>query len=148
MYRKNLILKFFTILVTLMIIDLVSGSIKRTIQHCFECDSEKDGVSCVRDTWYTNRKACPSYLDHCYTTVLNSQVKRGCVGDSTVPSVEYCENSENCKHCNDDKCNDERIDGRTCVTCSSAIDATCATNTTFWAIEECQLSIPPIVIIG
>ncbi|XP_055309662.1 uncharacterized protein LOC129573299 [Sitodiplosis mosellana] len=116
---------------------------KRHFQTCNICDSEVDGENCLSAPWQLERKVCPNYLDHCYTHLENGRVRRNCIGDKTVPDVDICEfYKANCKHCtNGYGCNDEIIVNESCVSCSSTIDPTCATNITFAVFEECPLSI-------
>lgn len=116
---------------------------KRSFQSCKVCDSEVDGDFCVSSPWQLNNRLCPNYLDQCYTHVQNGIVKRNCTGDATIQSVEQCRrNGETCKYCDDKNgCNNDEVRHGTCISCNSADDPTCASNTTFTTFEVCPLSI-------
>lgn len=112
---------------------------KATFQTCYACQSEINRDRCLNSPKLSKEITCSHYMDHCYSTVADGLVIRGCTGDETVPTVEKCNaNSEICKHCSADRpCNIETIEPITCVSCDSLVDPTCATNTTFDVIESC-----------
>lgn len=115
---------------------------KVNFQRCYHCDSQID-KQCFGPTWVLRDKVCPRYFDHCYTQVLDGQVRRGCIGDKVMPTIKKCEkNNDICKHCDDLRgCNGQRTEKEICIACDSTIDPSCATNMTFNVFEECPISI-------
>lgn len=117
---------------------------KPTFQECYVCNSKTDGVvNCWSSPWLFDQKRCPNYLDSCYTQAKDGVVIRNCTGDELIPNAEKCEkNSKHCMHCdNKGGCNDNVITQETCISCKSADDPTCATNSTFETLENCPLSV-------
>lgn len=116
---------------------------KVSFQICHVCDSKTSkNDECLRTPWKTEEMLCPNYTDECYTYVKDDIIKRGCIGDMTIPNIEDCDqNSNECKRCSDKRsCNDIAIKTDICISCDSKTDPTCATNTTFEIIEECPHS--------
>lgn len=117
-------------------------NLKVNFQKCYVCDSVVDGEDCLTSPRSIGDETCPNYTDHCYMKVVDGRVKRGCVGDKTVPSVDICdENPETCEHCSaENPCNNKPIWLTTCISCNSKADKTCATNSTYDQIEMCPIT--------
>lgn len=122
-----------------------SCNMKKTFQVCRACDSstDLDGLNCISTPWNMEEITCANYTDKCYTYVKNGTVKRNCIGDKIVPSVDDCtKNPNNCQICSDkDSCNDIVLKHETCISCNSSIDASCASSLTFKSFEECPFLI-------
>lgn len=113
----------------------------RNVQRCYVCNSETDGKDCLKRPERLENETCQNDTDYCYTKVKNGHVMRGCVGDKA--NVKDCHrNSETCKYCAGEKCNDDVIKPTTCISCDSSVDKTCAMNSTsdFDQFDECPIT--------
>lgn len=118
---------------------------KPSFEICKTCSS-KDDVNCINSPWASAEKTCPNYMDSCYTHVENGIVKRNCIGDDFVKSVEVCTNSKHCKPCSggDSRCNGEKVVPEICFACDSLKNPKCKTLSLYeqqFFVEECPISI-------
>lgn len=94
---------------------------KRQFQSCISCDPSKN-VECENDERLKTVAdiTCPDYLGTCYSQVGgDKQVRRGCVGDTIVPTQEAC-NGSDCEMCDhQSRCNDHKLFRSTCHKCDS-----------------------------
>ncbi|XP_055295119.1 uncharacterized protein LOC129564893 [Sitodiplosis mosellana] len=86
---------------------------------CVECDSRIDGNRCFHVTNIEQFNWCHSKIGQCYTTLINGEVVRGCVGDAVFPNTESTGlHHDTVKLCNNDAlCNKKHILD-TCIVCS------------------------------
>lgn len=118
-------------------------NIKRSFERCKTCSSKND-VNCISKPWLSDDKTCPNYMDQCYVHVKDGIVKRNCIGDDFIKSVEQCANSSHCTHCTGFNCNWNVILPEVCIVCDSNKNEACKTISNLEEnhfTQECPISV-------
>lgn len=94
-------------------------NMRQRFQSCISCDSTKS-VYCEKHVKTAIDITCPDYFGTCYTHVGNDKVvRRGCVGDTNMPTKETCEGLD-CEWCGDqNRCNKHELFQSICYECDS-----------------------------
>lgn len=75
--------------------------------QCIQCNSEYDS-NCKNSSVKTDY--CTSPFNMCYFTVINGNVRRGCVGDALFENYDQCHESKTCSICSHKNlCNEEPL---------------------------------------
>lgn len=122
---------------------------KTQYQACRTCNSNDDGVGCIRGQNPGQSVTCKDYDDECFTHVLNGTVVRGCVKEQTISDdgeFNYqCSMGDLCEKCSGSaQCNSKIVDGEFCLTCDSESDPNCRRNVNYTMRAQCQLAVKPL----
>lgn len=117
---------------------------KSFFEICKTCSSEND-ENCISKPFLTADRTCPNYMDQCYVHVKDGIVKRNCIGDGFINTIEECADSEYCTHCTGGyKCNSNELRPEVCFDCDSNQNATCKSMSSFeqqFFIKECPIAV-------
>ncbi|XP_031619226.1 uncharacterized protein LOC116338237 [Contarinia nasturtii] len=85
---------------------------------CIDCDSRIAGSRCFRLDNDDKIEHCASQFGLCYTSILNGEVLRGCIGDTVFKNITAYEFMiDSIKLCNNNHfCNQDKIED-TCLVC-------------------------------
>lgn len=124
-------------------------NMKVKYQSCRSCNSNDDGVGCIRGLNPGKIVTCKAYDDDCFVHVMNDTVVRGCVKQQTsfdVGEFTYqCAVGDYCEKCSDsDQCNNKIVDGEFCLTCDSDTDPNCRLNVNYTMRTQCPLAAKPL----
>lgn len=115
------------------------------------CNSKQFFQKCIAtsemDVSVIYSKVCKRYDDKCFIHVRNNTIRRGCVSDLIVSSVDGidivgdCENDEICELCTaSNNCNDRKVQTENCIVCSSN-DTQCKFYPSIEMSQECPLAM-------